>query len=260
MTRWAVFAALTLFLLAFVLFSARRSQGLVSELTAEPAPDAPAVRDGAGHLDAVGGYGRAPTAPTGPQLSSMALLANVGVSHALFAAVLLAGIWLADVPIDALGVGAGVTGMEAVGVGIAVGLVIAAVNTLLGGVLDGDPSAKLRELLTPGSPVGWVVLFVVVLPIIAGFEELLFRAVLIGAFSAGFELSPWLLAVASSVAFAAGHGAQGRLGIAATGVLGFVLAAVFVATESLLVVVVAHYIINAVEFGLGGIGYEPFER
>ena len=79
--------------------------------------------------------------------------------------------------------------------------------------------------------------------------------------SLGCILLLWtVLAVASSVAFAAGHGAQGRLGIAATGVLGFVLAAVFVATESLLVVVVAHYIINAVEFGLGGIGYEPFER
>jgi len=103
--------------------------------------------------------------------------------------------------------------------------------------------------------LGWVVLLVVVLPLIAGFEELLFRAAMIGAFSAGFGVSPWLLAVLSSVAFAAGHGAQGRLGILATGVLGFALAAVFVVTESLLVVVVAHYVINAVEFGLEGIGY-----
>jgi len=187
----------------------------------------------------------------------MALLANVGASHALFAVVLLLGIRLAGVPTGALGVGVGVTGGDAVGVGIAVGVAIAAVNTLLSRVPDGDPSAALRELLTPDSPAGWVVLLGVVLPLVAGFEELLFRAVLIGAFSTGFGLSPWLLAVASSVAFAAGHGAQGRLGIVATGALGFVLAAVFVATGSLLVVVVAHYIVNAVEFGLEGVGNEP---
>ena len=34
------------------------------------------------------------------------------------------------------------------------------------------------------------------LPIIAVFEELLFRAALIGVLAAGFDLSPWLLAVA----------------------------------------------------------------
>lgn len=252
MTRWVAFAALTVTLLGIVLFSARSSERVISELTAEPT-----VPDGADHLDSVGGYGHNGTTAVGPRLSSMALLANVGASHALFAAVLLVGVRLADVPLGALGVGGGATGMEAVGVGVAVGLVIAAVNTLLGGLLDADPSAELRELLAPDSPVGWVVLLVVVLPLIAGFEELLFRAALIGAVSAGFELPPWLLAIASSVAFAAGHGAQGRLGIVATGVLGFVLAAVFVVTESLLVVVVAHYVVNAVEFVLEGVGYEP---
>jgi membrane protease YdiL (CAAX protease family) len=50
------------------------------------------------------------------------------------------------------------------------------------------------------------------------------------------------------VAFALGHGAQGPAGVAATGVLGFVLAAAFVLTGSLLVVVVAHYLVNALEF------------
>ena len=97
------------------------------------------------------------------------------------------------------------------------------------------------------------------LPVIAAFEELLFRAALVGGFAAGFGVSPWPLAVLSSAAFAAGHGAQGRLGVAVTGLLGFVLAAAFVLTESLLVVVVAHYVVNAVEFGLAeGLGREPF--
>ena len=255
MTRWVAFAALTLTLLAFVLISARSSERVVSELAAEATAHEPTVSDGADHLRAVGGYGEGTPVET---VSSMALLANVGASHALFAVVLLLGIWVAGVPVDTLGVGIGVTGWIAVSIGLAVGLAIAAINTLLSRVLDGDPSADLRELLAPDSPAGWVVLLGVVLPLIAGFEELLFRAVLIGAFSVGFGLSPWLLAVASSIAFAAGHGAQGRLGIVATGVLGFVLAAVFVVTESLLVVVVAHYLINAVEFGLEGVGDGPF--
>ena len=258
MTRWVAFAALTLILLAFVLVSARSSEQLVSELAAEATAHEPAVRDGASHLEAVGRYGTDTSIETGPRLSSVALLANVGASHALFAVVLLLGIWLAGVPIDTLGIGVGVTGWMAVGVGLALGLSIASANTLLSRVLGDDPSADLRELLAPDSPAGWVVLLGVVLPLIAGFEELLFRAVLIGAFSAGFGLSPWLLAVASSVAFAAGHGAQGRLGIVATGVLGFVLAAAFVVTESLLVVVVAHYVINAVEFGHEGVGDGAF--
>jgi len=261
-TRWVAFAALTLFVASLVLLSARASERLVSEFAADPTPHEPSFPDGADHLDAAkradhldATDGCRGGGASGPKPSPMALLANVGVSHALFAAFLVAGVWLTDVPAAALGIGAGLTGAEAVGLGIVVGVVIALVNTLLSGLLEADPSAELRGLLTPSSPLGWVVLLVVVLPLIAGFEELLFRAAMIGAFSAGFGVSPWLLAVLSSVAFAAGHGAQGRLGILATGVLGFALAAVFVVTESLLVVVVAHYVINAVEFGLEGIGY-----
>jgi membrane protease YdiL (CAAX protease family) len=56
------------------------------------------------------------------------------------------------------------------------------------------------------------------------------------------------LAACSSVAFAFGHGAQGRAGIVVTGALGFVLAAAFVVTGSLVTVVVAHYLVNALEF------------
>ena len=125
--------------------------------------------------------------------------------------------------------------------------------------LEADPSERLRELLAPETLRGWVLLLVVVLPAIAGFEELLFRAALVGGFAAGFGVSPWLLAVPSSVAFAAGHGAQGRLGVLVTGLLGFALAAAFVLTDSLLVVVVAHYAVNAVEFvAVEGLELRPF--
>jgi membrane protease YdiL (CAAX protease family) len=260
-TRWVAFAALTLAVLTVLLLSARASQRVVSDLAEQS--DAfgrrfEALDDGADHLAAAeprpdrGGSAEPPT-------STVALLANVSVSHAFFAALLLVGIRLADVPVRTLGVGAESTGPEAVGVGIAVGLAIALVNTLAGSLIGTDPSEHLRELLTPASISGWVLLLGIVLPIIAGFEELLFRGVLIGAFSVGFDLPPSLLAVGSSIAFAAGHGAQGRLGIAVTGLLGFVLAGVFVLTGSLLVVVVAHYVVNAAEFVVvEGIGYEPF--
>ena len=73
--------------------------------------------------------------------------------------------------------------------------------------------------------------------------------------AAGYGVSPWLLAVVASAAFALGHGAQGRVGVVVTGALGFVLAAGYVVSGSLLLVVVAHYVINALEFlvheGLG---------
>lgn len=233
MPRWVAFAALTLLVLGLLLFSARRSGRLIEELAAES---------------------------TG--VSKLSLLANVAITHGLFAVVLSAGIVLAEIPPSTLGVGGAASGAKAAGLGLAVGLSIAVVNTLFGGLTEGfdaDPGGQLRELLAPESRRGWLLLLLVVLPVIAGFEELLFRGALIGAFAAGFELSPWLLAVGSSVAFGAGHGAQGWLGIAATALLGFVLAAVFVATESLLVVGLAHYVVNAVEIGLvEGLGYEPF--
>jgi membrane protease YdiL (CAAX protease family) len=137
------------------------------------------------------------------------------------------------------------------GVGVVAGLALAGANTaagLLASWAGHDPGADLRELLTPETRRGWVLLLGVALPVVAGFEELLFRGVLVGAFAAGFGLSPWLLAVLSSVAFALGHGAQGPVGILVTGTLGFLLAALFVVTGSLLAVVVAHYLVNALEF------------
>jgi membrane protease YdiL (CAAX protease family) len=136
-------------------------------------------------------------------------------------------------------------------VGAGLGLALYAANEVaatVGDRLGVGADEGLREALAPSSVVGWAVLLLVVLPIIAGFEELLFRGILVGVFAAGFGVSPWLLAVFSSVAFALGHGAQGPAGVIVTGLLGFVLAAAFVLTGSLLVVVVAHYLVNALEF------------
>ncbi|ELY36973.1 abortive infection protein [Halalkalicoccus jeotgali B3] len=123
--------------------------------------------------------------------------------------------------------------------------------------MGGEYDEGLRELLAPGSAGGWVVLLGVVLPVIAVFEEFLFRGVLIGVVWAGYGVSPWLLAVPSSVLFAAGHSAQGITGVLVTGLLGLALAVAFVLTESLLAVVLAHYLVNALEFVIHeGLGVE----
>lgn len=188
----------------------------------------------------------------------MLVLLNVALSQGLFGVVLVVGAWYTSVPLWAIGVDTAAptsVGSVALFVGIATGVGLYSLNAL-GSVsvraFGREYDERLREQLTPETATGWVLLLGGVLPIIAGFEELLFRGVLVGVLSTGFDLSPWLLAGGSSAAFAAGHSAQGRLGILVTGVLGFVLATIFILTNSLLAVVVAHYLMNALEFIISG--------
>jgi membrane protease YdiL (CAAX protease family) len=194
---------------------------------------------------------RLPHASDDYELSTTSLLVNVAVSQGLFGALLVVGAWFTEVPLSALGLGGGSVGLVPLALGTGLGVGLYAVNEVgaaFGERLGVGSSEELREALAPDSAAGWAVLLFVVLPVIAGFEELLFRAALIGVIGTGFGISPWLLAALSSVAFALGHGAQGPGGILVTGMLGFVLAAAFVLTGSLFVVVVAHYLVNALEF------------
>lgn len=205
-----------------------------------------------------------PTSGSLTDLSTRALHANVAVSHGLFATILLAAIYFGEVPSAALGVTTKgwSTGWMAVGIGIVFGVALALANSMAVGLaraFGADPSERLRELLAPTTRSGWATLLVVVLPVIAVFEELLFRAALIGGFAAWLDVSPWLFVLLSSVVFGMGHVTQGRLGVFVTGVLGIALGTAFVVTNSLLVVIVAHYVINAIEFVVGeGLGWEPF--
>jgi membrane protease YdiL (CAAX protease family) len=185
------------------------------------------------------------------QMSTASLLVNVAVSQGLFGALLVVGAWVTEIPLAALGLGGGSIGFVPLALGTGLGVALYATNEVgaaFGERIGIGNAEELREALAPDSPAGWAVLLLVVLPVIAGFEELLFRAALIGVIGTGFGISPWLLAALSSVAFALGHGAQGPGGIVVTGMLGFVLAAAFVLTGSLFVVVVAHYLVNALEF------------
>jgi membrane protease YdiL (CAAX protease family) len=196
-----------------------------------------------------------PAGTAGPadpaDLSTGALLLNVAVSQGLFASLLVAGALLTGIPATAFGLGPGAAALPALLAGVGLGVVLYAANEVgaaVGERVGFGGGEELRAVLAPDSAAGWAALLLVVLPVIAGFEELLFRGVLVGVLSAGFGVSPWLLAGGSSVAFALGHGAQGRAGIAVSGSLGFALAAGFVLTGSLVAVVVAHYLVNALEF------------
>jgi len=187
------------------------------------------------------------------ELTANVLLANVAVTQGLVAGLLVAAAWFSDIPARAFGVTAEPlsSGPLAVAVGLAFGTVLWTGNelsTTLADVVGAAYDERVRRLLAPESAAGWLVLLGGVLPIIAVSEELLFRAALVGVPAAGFGVSPWLLAVVSSLAFALGHGAQGRAGVVVTGLLGFVLAAGYVLTDSLLLVVVAHYAVNVLEF------------
>lgn len=194
-------------------------------------------------------------ADTEPELvlTPRVLLANVALTQALVVLVLVGAAWYFDIPAAAFGVSgdAAVSGLPAVGIGIAFGAVLWVANDLSTTLADAVGAAydeRVRELLAPETTGGWVALFGGVLPLIAVAEELMFRAALIGVPEAGYGINVWVLAVASSLAFALGHGAQGRVGVVVTGALGFVLAIGYIYTGSLVVVVVAHYVINALEF------------
>ncbi len=185
-----------------------------------------------------------------------ALLANVAFTQGAVAAVVVAAGWYFSIPASAFGVTAGSVGAGAFGVAVGVGFGIALwlaneSSTVVADAVGATYDESVRQLLAPATGLGWVVLFAFVLPLIALSEELLFRAALIGVpDAAGIGVSPWLLAVVASFAFALGHGAQGRVGVVVTGLLGFALAAGYILTGSLLVVVVAHYLVNALEFGV----------
>jgi len=191
--------------------------------------------------------------PADYELTPKALLLNVGVTQGLVLVLILAAAWYFSIPAEAFGVTGEPmsTGVPAITAGVLFGVVLWIGNELSTTVADAVGAAydeTVRELLAADSPGGAIALFGVVLPIIAVAEELLFRAALIGVPAAGFDISPWLLAVVASIAFALGHGAQGRVGIVVTGLLGFVLAAGYIISGSLLLVIVAHYVINALEF------------
>jgi membrane protease YdiL (CAAX protease family) len=253
--QWAPFLAVVTVLTAAVLVLARQSQSLVS------ADDGPKPAQSPDPLDSQepphpqtppGGVDGQPR-PATPQLTTGLLLANVAVTQGVVAGIVLGVAWFFAIPADALGVALRLNGSTLVLVagGVGFGGLLWVANELSTTVADAVGAAydeALRELLAPDTAGGWLALYGGVLPVIALSEELLFRAALIGVPAAGYGVSPLALAVLSSIAFALGHGAQGRVGVVVTGALGLVLAGAYVVSGSLLLVVAAHYVVNFLEF------------
>ena len=262
--NWTLFTSVTLLVLTVLITLARASQGAVAGESDEPlgrteteSGESPDTMDTTARDERAPGAERTPEDDPIPEnerapedeLTPGLLLVNVALTQGLFGSVLALSAVLTRIPRAALGVESAT--LLQLGGGIALGVALFGANELGQRTADAfeiDYEDGLRELLTPDSHRGWVVLLGVVLPVIAGFEELLFRSALVGALAVGYGLSPWLLAVLSTVAFAVGHGAQGPGGILVTGTLGGALAVAFVLSGSLLVVVVAHYLVNALEF------------
>jgi len=242
--QWAPFLAVVAVLTVVVLALARQSQSLVAGDSRQPPQHTPQRPP-----ETPGGEDAEPVA----QMTTGMMLANVAVTQGVVAGIVLGAAWYFAIPADALGVTIepGGSALALVAGGVGFGGLLWVANELATTVADAVGAAydeALRELLAPDTAGGWLVLYGGVLPVIALSEELLFRAALIGVPAAGYGLSPVVLAVVSSVAFALGHGAQGRVGVVVTGALGLVLAGAYVLSGSLVFVVVAHYVVNALEF------------
>jgi len=221
---------------------------------ADEPPGDPAVRQPSGG-DATAGPPRTGADEEPLNLSTGMLLANVALTQGLVGLAIAAGLWWFEIPGTAVGITADpwIFGLPAVLLGLGFGLALWLGNEVAAGLADAAGATydeAVRSMLAPDTFGGWAVLLGLVLPTVAVVEELLFRAALIGVPAAALGVSPWVLAGLSSIAFALGHGAQGRVGIVVTGVLGLVLAAGYVLSGSLLVVVVAHYVVNAMEFAV----------
>ncbi|MFW5956409.1 MAG: type II CAAX prenyl endopeptidase Rce1 family protein [Halorhabdus sp.] len=266
MTRWAAFVGLTAVLITFLLVLTHLTQRLVAARGDGGRPDRPGsgCRPGqSGSLDTVeerNGQGtavetRLPVAKEDhlETFSTGALLANVGLTQGLIALTLLLGAWFFGVPAEALGITLDSVGdvsrTALFGGGLGLGLfLLSETATTVAEAMGLAHDEALRTLLAPTTTGGWVVLLGLALPTVVVGEELLFRAGAIGVPVTGFGTPAWAMALISSVAFAFCHGIQGRVGILITGLLGLALAGAFVHTESLLLVVVAHYVLNATEF------------
>lgn len=254
MVQWGPFVVLVVVLTVVLLVLARHSQQLIFDQARADSPGDDPRRATDSELAAESIPSSAQSADDQAiELSTTTLLVNVASTQGIVIAIIAGAAWYFSIPAVAFGVttdaiSAGPTGLL---VGIGFGIVLWLGSEFATGVADAVGTTydeRVREMLAPETTGGWLILFGIVLPLIATGEELLFRAALIGAPAAGLDISPWLLAIASSAAFALGHGAQGRVGVVVTGLLGFGLAGGFILTGSLLVVVVAHYVVNALEF------------
>lgn len=90
----------------------------------------------------------------------------------------------------------------------------------------------------------WILVPLALVPAVL-LEELLFRSLLLGGL--GTFAPPLVLALVWSLFFGAMHLPQGTLGIVVAAALGMLLSCLFLATHSVLVPFLAHYLINLLQ-------------
>ncbi len=131
-------------------------------------------------------------------------------------------------------------------IGLVIGLVtVFAVNVISIAAIriwgKGIYSPQIIKGMLPRNQIEWL-LIIPPLFVAVAVEEMLFRALLIGGFST--VVNPWVMAVAGSIIFGVMHAPQGNLGIILVGIVGLMFGTVFILTNSLLIVIVAHFTIN----------------
>ncbi|MEI7556021.1 type II CAAX endopeptidase family protein [Candidatus Chlorohelix sp.] len=144
-------------------------------------------------------------------------------------------------------------GVELV-IGVIIGLVVQySVNFISGlAIRIWGPqiySPIIMKNVVPRKLSEWILILIPLLLAVA-VEEVLFRALTVGGFSS--LINPWIMAIGSSILFGLVHVPQGKLGMVLTGLVGFIFAAIFIITNSLLVVISAHYVINLLQLAKAG--------
>lgn len=191
------------------------------------------------------------TVPSIDAMSTDILLLNVLVTQGGVILLVAAGAVLASVPMAALGVPSSLLDVGMLSLGLAVGLGLYLLNEILSVFarrFGSVPEDFLRSALTPDTTEGWILLVSVILPLVALGEELLFRAALLGATPLVSGVPTLGILLISSLLFGLAHAVQGRAGIGVASVLGLGLGSAYLVTGNLFVVVLAHYIVNLLEF------------
>jgi membrane protease YdiL (CAAX protease family) len=141
-----------------------------------------------------------------------------------------------------------------IAVGLAIGLVLQFTVNVLSTVAiriwgSGIYSPVVIKSIIPKTTSEWLLTpFPMLIAVIL--EEVLFRSLAVGGFSALFPGQwwwIWTLALVSSLIFGLVHRPQGILGMILTGVVGFAFCAIFIISGSLLMVIACHFVINMLQ-------------
>jgi uncharacterized protein len=103
------------------------------------------------------------------------------------------------------------------------------------------PSAAHAPAFLTVQGTGGIALAIVLVVVVALAEETIFRGYLLLRLQ-GVGLRPWGAAILSSVIFSLGHGYEGSAGVVTVGILGLVLALVYLWRGSLVAPIVIHFL------------------